>query len=178
MKIQATLNAASLKFAVVVSQHNERVSSKLLEGAVRTLRKHEALDENLDIAYAPTNADMPLLAKVLAKSNRYDAVICLGCLLLDEQTDSSQLCQSFHQSLTKASFDSETPVINGLLSVQSSQQAIEHSGLQQGNKGSEAAMQAIEMANLVQQIKDIEPSHSGFSKENTEKFANSQAERL
>ncbi|SCA58475.1 6,7-dimethyl-8-ribityllumazine synthase [Chlamydiales bacterium SCGC AB-751-O23] len=178
MKIQATLNASQLKIAVIVAQCNERVSSKLLEGAIRTLRKHEALDENIDITYSPGNQEMPLLAKILAKSKRYDVVICLGALIKENQSDSNEMCLTCNQSIASASLETEVPIICGLLTSDNAQQAIELSGLHQGNKGIEAALNAIEIANLLKQIQEMEPDHSGFVNKNNEELMDKQAERV
>ena len=124
---------------------------RLLEGAKDTLIRHEVVDTNIDVAYVPGAFEIPLVAKISSKGE-YDAVITLGCVIRGATSHYDYVCNEVAKGVSKANDISDTPVIFGVLTTESIEQAVERAGTKAGNKGSEAAVSAIEMANLIKQI--------------------------
>ena len=128
------------------------ITGRLLEGAKDTLIRHEVEEEQIDVAYVPGAFEIPLVAKKLARKGDYDAVITLGCVIRGATSHYDYVCNEVAKGVSKANEVSEVPVIFGILTTESIEQAVERAGTKAGNKGSEAAVSAIEMANLIKQI--------------------------
>ena len=152
MNFEGKLVGKDLKIAIVVSRFNDFITTRLLEGAKDTLIRHEVEDTNIDVAYVPGAFEIPLVAKKLAQKGEYDAVITLGCVIRGATSHYDYLCNEVAKGVSKANDISYTPVIFGVLTTESIEQAVERAGTKAGNKGSEAAVSAIEMANLIKQI--------------------------
>lgn len=142
-----------LKFAVVVSRFNDFITSKLLEGAQDTLSRHGVRDEDIDIAWTPGSFEIPLIAKKMAESGRYDAVVCLGAVIRGGTPHFDYIAAEVSKGIAKVGLDTGLPVILGVVTADTLEQAIERSGAKAGNYGSQAALHAIEMANLGKAIK-------------------------
>lgn len=154
MKIyEGKLIAEGLRFAVVVGRFNEFIGSKLLSGAIDGLERHGASEDDIEIIWVPGAFEIPLISKKLAKSNKYDAVICLGAVIRGSTPHFDYVSNEVSKGIAHVSLDTETPVIFGVLTTENIEQAIERAGTKSGNKGYDAAMTAIEMANLLRQIK-------------------------
>ena len=152
MNFEGKLVGKDLKIAIVVSRFNDFITTRLLEGAKDTLIRHEVEDTNIDVAYVPGAFEIPLVAKKLAQKGEYDAVITLGCVIRGATSHYDYVCNEVAKGVSKANDISDTPVIFGVLTNESIEQAVERAGTKAGNKGSEAAVSAIEMANLIKQI--------------------------
>jgi len=142
-----------LKFAVVVSRFNDFITSKLLEGAQDTLSRHGVRDEDIDIAWTPGSFEIPLIAKKLAESGKYDAVVCLGAVIRGGTPHFDYIAAEVSKGIAKVGLDTGLPVILGVVTADTLEQAIERAGTKAGNYGSQAALHAIEMANLGKAIK-------------------------
>ena len=152
MNFEGKLVGKNLKVAIVVSRFNDFITGRLLEGAKDTLIRHEVEEEQIDVAYVPGAFEIPLVAKKLARKGDYDAVITPGCVIRGATSHYDYVCNEVAKGVSKANEVSEVPVIFGILTTESIEQAVERAGTKAGNKGSEAAVSAIEMANLIKQI--------------------------
>jgi len=153
MKVyEGNLVSQGLKYGIVVGRFNEFIVSKLLGGAIDGLKRHGALDENIEVAWVPGAFEIPLVAKKMAKSNKYDAVICLGAVIKGSTPHFDYVCAEVSKGVATVGLNSEIPVIFGVLTTDSIEQAIERAGTKAGNKGYDAAVTAIEMANLLKEI--------------------------
>lgn len=153
MKVyEGKLVAEGLKFAVVVGRFNEFIGSKLLSGALDGLKRHGVKDDDIEIAWVPGAFEIPLIAKKMAKSKKYDAVICLGAVIRGATSHYDFVAGEVSKGIAKVSLDEDIPVIFGVLTTENIEQAIERAGTKSGNKGYEAAVTAIEMANLIKEI--------------------------
>lgn len=150
--IEGYLKAENKKFALVVGRFNELISSKLLGGALDCLKRHGAADDS-DVAWVPGAYEIPLVAKRLAETNKYDAVICLGAVIRGSTPHFDYVSSEVAKGITRVSLDTNTPVIFGVITTDNIEQAIERAGTKSGNKGWDAAMSAIEMATLNDLIK-------------------------
>jgi 6,7-dimethyl-8-ribityllumazine synthase len=150
--IEGKLNAKGLKFGIVVGRFNEFISSKLLGGAMDALKRHDAEDENIEMAWAPGSFEIPLIAQKMAKSGNYDAVICLGAVIRGATPHFDYVAAEVSKGIANAMLHTEVPIIYGVLTTDSIEQAIERAGTKAGNKGFDAAMAAIEMGNLLKEI--------------------------
>lgn len=137
-----------LKFGVVVSRFNDFITDKLLEGAQDSLSRHGVNEEDIDIAWAPGSFEIPLVAKKMAESGRYDAVICLGAVIRGGTPHFDYIASEVSKGIAKVGLDTGLPVILGVITADTLEQAIERAGTKSGNYGSQAAVHAIEMANL------------------------------
>lgn len=144
MNFEGKLVGKDLKIAIVVSRFNDFITTRLLEGAKDTLIRHEVEDTNIDVAYVPGAFEIPLVAKKLAQKGEYDAVITLGCVIRGATSHYDYVCNEVAKGVSKANDISDTPVIFGVLTTESIEQAVERAGTKAGNKGSEAAVSAIE----------------------------------
>jgi len=142
-----------LKFGVVVSRFNDFITSKLLEGAQDTLSRHGVRDEDIDIAWTPGSFEIPLIAKKMAESGRYDAVVCLGAVIRGGTPHFDYIAGEVSKGIARVGLDTGLPVILGVVTADTLEQAIERAGTKAGNYGSQAALHAIEMANLGKAIK-------------------------
>ncbi|HPE55553.1 MAG TPA: 6,7-dimethyl-8-ribityllumazine synthase [Bacteroidales bacterium] len=150
--IEGKLNAKGLKFGIVVGRFNEFIGSKLLGGALDALNRHDADDKDIEMVWAPGSYEIPLLAKKMAKSGKYDAVICLGAVIRGATPHFDYVANEVAKGVAQAGLETEVPIIFGVLTTDSIEQAIERAGTKSGNKGFDAAMAAIEMGNLMKQI--------------------------
>jgi 6,7-dimethyl-8-ribityllumazine synthase len=150
--IEGKLNAKNLKFGIVVGRFNEFISSKLLGGAMDALKRHDADEENINMVWSPGSYEIPLIAKKMAKTGKYDAIICLGAVIRGATPHFDYVSNEVSKGIAAASLETEVPIIFGVLTTDSIEQAIERAGTKSGNKGFDAAMAAIEMANLMKQM--------------------------
>lgn len=147
--IEGKLVAEGLQFGIVVSRFNEFISSRLLSGALDTLKRHGASEGEVEIAWVPGAFEIPLAAKKMAKSGKYDAVICLGAVIRGSTPHFDYVSNEVSKGIAAVSLETETPVAFGVLTTDNIEQAIERAGTKSGNKGADAALTAIEMANLL-----------------------------
>lgn len=147
--IEGNLKADGKKFAIVVARFNSFVADKLLEGAIDTLVRSGALDSDIDVARVPGAFEIPLVAKKLAGTQKYDAIICLGAVIRGATPHFDVVVNEVSKGAAHVGLESGVPVLFGVLTTETIEQAIERSGTKAGNKGSEVAVAAIEMANLV-----------------------------
>ncbi len=147
--IEGNLKADGKKFAIIVARFNSFISDKLLEGALDTLVRSGALDEDIDVARVPGAFEIPLIAKKMAGSQKYDAVICLGVVIRGATPHFDVVVNEVSKGSAQVGLETGVPVIFGVLTTETIEQAIERSGTKAGNKGAEVAVAAIEMANLL-----------------------------
>ena len=152
MKFEGKLIAEGLKFGIVVGRFNEFIGGKLLEGAFDALKRHGAREEDIDVAYVPGAFEIPLIAKKMAKNDKYDAVICLGAVIKGSTSHYDYVCAEVSKGIASVSLDTEKPVLFGVLTTNNIEQAIERAGTKAGNKGYDCAMNALEMANLFKSL--------------------------
>ncbi|MBH7088059.1 6,7-dimethyl-8-ribityllumazine synthase, partial [Clostridioides difficile] len=131
---------------------NEFITSKLLSGAEDCLLRHDVSPENIEIVWVPGAFEIPLVAQKMAKSGKYDAIICLGCVIRGATSHYDYVCSEVSKGIAKVSLDSELPVIFGIVTTENIEQAIERAGTKAGNKGYDCAMNALEMANLFKSL--------------------------
>jgi 6,7-dimethyl-8-ribityllumazine synthase len=151
-KIEGKLTAKDKKFAIVAGRFNEFISSKLVEGAIDCLTRHHCKDENITVAWTPGSFEIPLIAKKLAEKNSYDAVICLGAVIRGATPHFEYVAAEVSKGIAQVSLSSGTPVIFGIITSDSIEQAIERAGTKAGNKGWDAALSAMEMVNLLDEL--------------------------
>jgi 6,7-dimethyl-8-ribityllumazine synthase len=149
---EGDLVARGLRFAIVVARFNEFITSRLLDGARDGLRRHGVADEDVDVAWVPGSFEIPLVARRLAQSGRYDAIICLGAVIRGATAHFEHVAGGVSSGLARVALDTDRPVIFGVLTTDTIEQAIERAGTKQGNRGYEAALTAIEMANLLRRL--------------------------
>jgi len=150
--IEGNLIAGKHKFAIVVTRFNEFITSKLLEGALDALKRHGADMDKVTIVWVPGAVEVPVAAQKLAESGRYCSVIALGCVIRGATTHYEYVCGEAAKGIGQVSLQTGVPVIFGVLTTESIEQAIERAGTKAGNKGGESAVTAIEMANLLEQL--------------------------
>ncbi|MBO3446059.1 6,7-dimethyl-8-ribityllumazine synthase [Clostridium sp. CCUG 7971] len=150
--IEGNLVAKGIRIGIVVGRFNEFIVSKLLGGALDGLKRHGLEEENIEVAWVPGAFEIPLVAKKMAKSNKYDAVICLGAVIKGSTPHFDYVCAESSKGIASVSLNTEIPVIFGVLTTDSIEQAIERAGTKAGNKGYDAAVSAIEMANLLKNL--------------------------
>lgn len=149
---EGQLLAEGLKFGVVVSRFNEFISGKLLGGAFDALKRHGAREEDVSVAWVPGAFEIPLVAKRMAESRKYDAIICLGCVIRGSTPHFDYVCAEVSKGVAQVNMQTGVPAMFGVLTTDSIEQAIERAGTKAGNKGYDAAMSAIEMSNLLKAI--------------------------
>lgn len=150
--VKADLSAKGKKFAIVISRFNEFISSKLLDGCIDTLVRHGAEDTAQDVIWVPGSFEIPMVALKLAKSKKYDGVICLGTVIRGATPHFEFVASEAAKGVAKVSLDTGVPCIFGVITADNLEQAIERAGTKDGNKGRDAAVSAIEMANLYEKI--------------------------
>ncbi|MBL6974596.1 MAG: 6,7-dimethyl-8-ribityllumazine synthase [Deltaproteobacteria bacterium] len=148
-ELEGNLNASGLKFAVVVSRFNHFITDRLLEGTLDALRRHDAKDDDMEVVRVPGAFEMPLVTKKLAESGRFDAVICLACVVRGATPHFDYVAAEASKGIAVSSLETGVPVAFGVLTTDNLEQAIERAGSKSGNKGWHAALSAIEMANLL-----------------------------
>ena len=152
MIIEGNLVASGLKIAIVAGRFNEFIVGKLVSGAVDAIVRHGGNEEDIDIAYVPGAFELPLAAKKLAKTGKYDAIVALGTVIRGATTHYDYVCSEAAKGIGKISLDEEIPVMFGVVTTENIEQAIQRAGTKAGNKGFDAAVSAIEMANLLKNI--------------------------
>ena len=150
---EGKLIAEGLKFGIIVGRFNEFIGGKLLDGALDALKRHGVKEEDIDIAWVPGAFEVPLIAKKMAKSPKYDGVICLGAVIKGSTSHYDYVCAEVSKGIASVSLETEKPVMFGILTTNNIEQAIERAGTTAGNQGHECAVSAIEMANLLKEIK-------------------------
>ena len=150
--LEGQLKADNLKFGIVVGRFNEFISSKLLSGSIDCLVRHGADNEDITVAWVPGAFEIPLVAKKMAATGKYDAVICLGAVIRGATPHFDYVCAEVSKGIASVSMQYETPVSFGVLTTENIEQAVERAGTKAGNKGVDAAMAAIEMADLLKNI--------------------------
>jgi len=149
---EGVLLGKGLKFGLVVPRFNEFITKKLLEGAQDALLRHGVNQEDIEIAWVPGSFEIPLIAKKLAQTKRYDAVICLGAVVRGGTPHFEYIAAEVSKGIAKVGLETGLPVIYGVITADTLEQAIERAGTKMGNKGFDAAVTAIEMANLLKSI--------------------------
>lgn len=150
--LEGKLTAKNMKIAIVVARFNEFITSKLLSGCVDCLIRHEAADEDLTVAWVPGAFEIPMAAKKLAESGKYDAVICLGAVIRGATPHFEYVCAEASKGIAQVSMQTGVPVAFGVLTTENIQQAVERAGTKAGNKGVDCAMTAMEMVNLFKEM--------------------------
>ena len=149
---EGILIGKGLKFAVVVSRFNELITTRLLEGARDALLRHGVVESDIDIVWTPGCLEIPLISKKLAQSDKYDAILCLGAVIRGGTPHSEYVASEVNRGIGKVSLDTGLPVIQGIITADTLEQAIQRAGAKEGNKGFAAAVSAIEMANLLKSM--------------------------
>lgn len=149
---EGKLVSDKIKVGIICSRFNEFITSKLLGGAIDTLQRHNVESDDIDIAWVPGAFETPLIAKKMAESGKYDAVICLGAVIRGATTHYDLVCNEAAKGIAHVSLDSGIPVMFGIITTENIEQAIERAGSKAGNKGSDCAEAAIEMVNLIRAL--------------------------
>jgi 6,7-dimethyl-8-ribityllumazine synthase len=150
--IEGKLVAKDMKVGIVVARFNEFITNKLLSGAMDGLMRHEVKEEDIDVAWVPGAFEIPLIAQQMAKSKKYDAVICLGAVIRGSTSHYDYVCNEVSKGIANVSLSTEIPVMFGVVTTENIEQAIERAGTKAGNKGYDCALGAIEMVNLMREI--------------------------
>jgi 6,7-dimethyl-8-ribityllumazine synthase len=150
--LEGQLAAQGLRFAIVVSRFNSLVTQRLLDGALDALRRHGADENAITVVYVPGSFEIPLAAKRLAQSGAFDAVICLGCILRGDTPHFEYVASEAAKGIAQVALETSVPTIFGVVTADTLEQALERAGAKAGNRGFEAAMTAMEMANLMRQL--------------------------
>ena len=149
---EGNLIAEGLRFAIVASRFNDMITRRLLSGALDSLARHGAEEDEIDVAWVPGAFEIPLIAQRLAESGRYDAVICVAAIIRGATPHFEYVAAEASKGIAKVSLDTGVPVIYGVITADSIEQAVERAGTKAGNRGSDAARSAIEMANLLKSL--------------------------
>ena len=142
----------NIKVGIVVARFNEFITSKLLGGAMDGLLRHDVKEEDIHVAWVPGAFEIPLIASKMAKSGKYDAVICLGAVIRGATSHYDYVCNEVSKGIATVSMNSDIPVMFGIVTTENIEQAIERAGTKAGNKGYDCALSAIEMVNLIRNI--------------------------
>lgn len=149
---EGDLVAENITIGIVVARFNEFITSKLLAGALDTLKRENVREQDIAVAWVPGAFEIPLIASRMAKSKRYDAIICLGAVIRGSTSHYDYVCNEVSKGIAQTSLDTGVPVLFGVLTTDSIEQAVERAGTKAGNKGSECAQGAIEMVNLIRSM--------------------------
>lgn len=153
MKVfEGSYSGEGLKIAVIASRFNEFITSKLVSGAEDCLRRHGTADDDINVLWVPGAFEIPIIAKKAAKSGKYDAVICVGAVIRGATSHYDYVCAEVSKGIAAVSLETEVPVLFGILTTDTIEQAIERAGTKAGNKGTDCAMSALEMVNLIKNI--------------------------
>ena len=150
--LEGKLVSDGMKVGIVAARFNEFITSKLVSGAMDGLTRHNVKEEDIQVAWVPGAFELPLIAKKMAQNDKYDAVICLGAVIKGSTPHFDYVCAEASKGIASVSLSTEKPVIFGVLTTDTIEQAIERAGTKAGNKGYDAAVTAIEMANLLKQF--------------------------
>ena len=150
--LEGKLVASGIRVGVVAARFNEFITSKLLSGAMDGLVRHDVREEDVHVAWVPGAFEIPLIASKMAKSGKYDAIICLGAVIRGSTSHYDYVCSEVSKGIAAVGLDSGIPVLFGVLTTENIEQAIERAGTKVGNKGYDCALSAIEMVNLIRQI--------------------------
>ena len=150
--IEGQLTTNNEHFCIVISRFNEFIGSKLLSGAIDELKRHGVAEDNIEVVWTPGAFEIPLVAKRCAKSGKYNAIITLGAIIKGSTSHYDYVCAELSKGIAQVGLETEVPVLFGVLTTENIEQAIERAGTKAGNKGSDAAKAAIEMANLLKEI--------------------------
>jgi len=150
--IQGNLSANGFKFAIVMGRFNEMITSKLLEGALDCLKRHDCPEDNITLVKVPGSFEIPIIAEKLASQKKYDAIICIGTVIRGGTPHFEYIASEVSKGIASVALKYATPVIFGVLTTDTIEQAIERAGTKAGNKGWDAAMTALEMANLLKAL--------------------------
>lgn len=146
---EGKLVSKNIRIGIVAARFNEFITSKLLSGALDGLKRHEVGEGNIDIAWVPGAFEIPLIASKMAKSKKYDAVICLGAVIRGSTSHYDYVCSEVSKGIAQTALANDIPVLFGVLTTENIEQAIERAGTKAGNKGFDSAVSAIEMVNLM-----------------------------
>ena len=146
---EGKFDAREKRFGIVVSRFNSFITERLLEGALDALKRNQVFDDHISIAKVPGAFEIPLIAKKMAESEKFDAVICLGAVIRGETTHYDQICNEVTKGIAQIGLQTEKPVIYGIVTTENVEQAIKRAGTKAGNKGYDAAMSALEMVDLI-----------------------------
>lgn len=149
---EGKLVSNNIKVGIIASRFNEIITNKLLGGAIDGLKRHDVKEEDIDVAWVPGAFEIPLVAKKMATSGKYDAVICLGAVIRGATTHYDYVCSEVSKGIANVSLASEIPVMFGVITTENIEQAIERAGSKAGNKGFDCAVGAIETVNLLREI--------------------------
>ncbi len=149
---EGNLNAEGLRIGIIVARFNEFISSKLLGGSLDALIRHGANDQDIEVAWVPGAFEIPLVAKRMAASGKYDCIICLGCIIRGATPHFDYVAAESSKGIAQVAMKADCPVAFGVLTTETIEQAIERAGTKAGNKGWDAALAAVEMANLLKAI--------------------------
>ena len=150
--LEGKLVAKGIKVGIIAGRFNEFITGKLLEGALDGLLRHEVKEEDIEVAWVPGAFEIPLIASKMAKSRKYDAIICLGAVIRGSTTHYDYVCSEVSKGIAAVSLNTDIPVMFGVLTTENIEQAIERAGTKAGNKGYDCALGAIEMVNLIREI--------------------------
>ncbi|MDE5916686.1 MAG: 6,7-dimethyl-8-ribityllumazine synthase [Oscillospiraceae bacterium] len=142
----------NIKIGIVAARFNEFITSKLLSGAIDGLERHNVRNDDIEVAWVPGAFEIPLIASKMAKSGKYDAIICLGAVIRGSTTHYDYVCSEVSKGIANVSLNSDIPVMFGVITTENIEQAIERAGTKAGNKGYDCALGAIEMVNLIREI--------------------------
>ena len=152
--LEGKLVASGLKVGIVAARFNEFIVSKLVSGAIDGLTRHDVAEDDITVAWVPGAFEIPLIAKQMANSGKYDAVICLGAVIRGATSHYDYVCNEVSKGVAQVSLSANIPVLFGVVTTENIEQAIERAGTKAGNKGYDCALSAIEMANLMKVIND------------------------
>ena len=153
--LEGQLNATGLKIGIVVSRFNDFITKALLEGAIDAIKRHGGSESEIMVAWVPGAYEIPLAVKAMTNSGKFDGVVALGCVIRGATSHYDHIASAVTSGISSVSLESGIPVAFGVITVESIEQAIERAGSKAGNKGAEAAMTVVEMANLLKQIKGL-----------------------
>ena len=150
---EGRLDGRGKRFGIVVSRFNDLVSNRLLDGALDCLRRHDTAEDAVDVVWVPGAFEIPLAAQALAESKRYDAVLCLGAVIRGATSHFERVSSQVTRGIGQAGFQTGVPIVFGVLTAESLEQALERAGAKSGNQGWTAALSALEMADVMPQVR-------------------------
>ena len=154
-EIKGQVAAGKGSYAIVISRFNEFITSKLLAGAIDCLQRHGAADEQISVVWVPGACEITQVCKKLADSGKYVAILCLGAVIRGQTSHYDYVCQQVVRGIGQVNYDSATPAVFGVLTCETLEQAVERAGTKMGNAGADAALTAMEMAHVMQQIRSL-----------------------